>query len=100
MIHYVRTQGNDTLLDIEATDDDIQCSLDKKLYGSLFLYLIKNYNLATASKFGAGVSIASEIKEYYLDANHNHETTDDLAEFVCNWIIREFPEPILSYTTD
>jgi predicted lipase len=80
MIHFLRDKGNKTIVDIEAMDKDISCSINIFNYSTFLL----NIPVGKRLIFASDIDAISEIRGEWFETKHPHEnTTDKLAEKRC-----------------
>lgn len=92
MIHYLRDGSNDTLVDIDATKDDIHCVVVIETYSKFLLSLSEDGR----KQFILDMGNVQEIRGHYFESGYKG-SPDDLAR---NWLTRLTRLWGLGYVTD
>lgn len=87
--YFVRTIDNRTIVDIEATKDDVHCAIDIFYYTrELFRQMACSFD--TGKNFIDNIERASEIRgEYFEQVGDNKLSAAELAKIICMKIADE-----------
>lgn len=77
--HFLRNSGGETIVDIEAMEDDIRCSID---IGQYTIFLL-NLHPLSYNEWTTDISALQEIRGYYHENNEENFTSSELAESAC-----------------
>lgn len=95
MIHFLRNKHNKTIVDLEASKEDVHCSIDIKNYT---MYLIENILIVQWPEFASDIDELAEIRGEWWETKHPEDKTpDDLAKRRCKEIGEKWG---LIYITD
>lgn len=97
MIHFLRSADNNTIVDIETTDDDLHCVIDIREYSRLLKW---NHHLwHTIVEY---FSMIQEIRGLYLEGvgNRDKYTPAEFVKLVLTNVPEEVKELDLFYLED
>jgi hypothetical protein len=92
MTHFLRNKHNETIVDIEATKDDIHCVVDLMTY----TYHIPTIGKTKRHEFIQDMSAMQEIRGLYFETQHGL-TPDKLAIMKCKEMAKKWQ---LGYVVD
>lgn len=94
MTHFLRNSKNETIVDIEATKDDIHCCIDIVNYSLQLLLMI---NREEQVNFIRDIDMLSEIRGIWFETSPDDKDPDALVERLCKDIGEKWS---LFYITD
>lgn len=104
MIHFIRNENNDTIVDVDATEDDIHVVVLILGYTRLLLdRFVTTSRLVTPRARHSQTELVNdfaslqELRAEYFETNYDKETTDELAERRLREIAEKYG---LGYVTD